>query len=93
MKLRATRVNVLLITQEIYVEVKHARFFAKKLNCTCMFSKYNCMFLVTINECESEPCVNGGECHDGVNRYSCDCSGTGFQGITCEGKTGLAHFF
>ena len=33
-------------------------------------------------------------CKDGLNSYSCDCSGTGFLGSKCEhSKFGLSHYF
>ena len=38
-------------------------------------------------KCENHPCMNGGRCIDGWNRYICDCSDTGFTGPTCgKGK-------
>ncbi|XP_072047323.1 uncharacterized protein [Amphiura filiformis] len=37
-----------------------------------------------INECDSDPCLNGGTCNDGVNAYTCDCYNTGFSGTHCE---------
>ena len=30
-----------------------------------------------INDCASEPCLNGGVCQDLVNKYRCDCAETG----------------
>ena len=30
-----------------------------------------------INDCASEPCLNGGVCQDLVNEYKCDCAETG----------------
>ncbi|OWK03066.1 JAG1 [Cervus elaphus hippelaphus] len=36
-----------------------------------------------INDCESNPCRNGGTCIDGVNSYTCICSG-GWEGAHCE---------
>ncbi|XP_019763330.2 protein crumbs isoform X1 [Dendroctonus ponderosae] len=41
-----------------------------------------------INECVSangrSPCQNGGICIDGISRYDCNCSGTGYKGLLCE---------
>lgn len=36
-----------------------------------------------INDCESNPCRNGGTCIDGINSYTCICSG-GWEGAHCE---------
>ena len=36
------------------------------------------------DECAGEPCRNGGRCIDKENRFDCDCTGTGFSGITCQ---------
>lgn len=36
-----------------------------------------------INDCESNPCANGGTCIDGVNSYKCICS-DGWEGAYCE---------
>ncbi|KAF5279548.1 hypothetical protein FQR65_LT03370 [Abscondita terminalis] len=30
------------------------------------------------------PCLNGGICIDGINRYDCNCTNTGFSGLLCE---------
>mgnify|MGYP001792217083 FL=1 len=35
-----------------------------------------------INDCENEPCANGGHCKDKVNGFSCDCN-EGWMGDTC----------
>ncbi|XP_051876972.1 coagulation factor IX-like [Pristis pectinata] len=35
------------------------------------------------NQCESNPCLNQGECKDGIGSYSCWCL-PGFQGVNCE---------
>ena len=34
--------------------------------------------------CEPAPCQNGGVCNQGNG--SCDCTGTGFMGTTCQGN-------
>ena len=36
-----------------------------------------------IDECESDPCLNGGTCEDAVNSYSCSCHSE-FTGDRCE---------
>ncbi|XP_033100317.1 fibropellin-1-like [Anneissia japonica] len=35
------------------------------------------------NECESNPCLNNGTCHDESKSFSCTCT-EGFQGEICE---------
>ena len=40
------------------------------------------IFVLDINECDSNPCVNG-ECQDGNNRYSCQCN-DGWTGDNCD---------
>ena len=39
---------------------------------------------VEINECAPVPCAHGGACTDLLADYSCNCSGTGYEGITCH---------
>ena len=36
-----------------------------------------------INECSSNPCLNGGTCVDQVNGYLCNCQ-DGYQGVRCQ---------
>ena len=43
-----------------------------------------------INECSSQPCLNGGRCVDAVNGYTCDCV-QGWDGVHCDiGKLRLS---
>ncbi|XP_076324369.1 neurexin 1-like isoform X2 [Tachypleus tridentatus] len=37
----------------------------------------------TFGLCDSQPCLNGGFCEEGWNRFVCDCSRTGFDGPIC----------
>lgn len=36
-----------------------------------------------IDECESNPCLNGGTCLDRLNHFQCECV-RGFRGTLCE---------
>jgi hypothetical protein len=42
---------------------------------------------VNINECNSNPCLNGGACRDYVGYYECLCV-SGFYGINCQYPNG-----
>ena len=35
---------------------------------------------INIDDCASDPCLNDGECIDGINSYECRCA-TGFTGM------------
>ena len=39
-----------------------------------------------IDECASNPCVNGGACRDHWKRFSCDCLPDLYKGPTCEDR-------
>ena len=41
------------------------------------------LFFLDINECYSNPCLNGGTCVDGVNSFHCNCIAY-FIGARCE---------
>ena len=43
------------------------------------------MFLsADTDDCTAGSCENGGTCIDGVNMFTCECTGTGFEGTTCS---------
>lgn len=49
---------------------------------------YLSSYIITdIDECKSSPCINGN-CFDGVNQYTCQCS-LGFTGANC--RTGYQY--
>ena len=41
------------------------------------------LFYVDIDDCAEQKCVNG-RCIDGINSYTCNCTGTGFAGELCK---------
>ncbi|XP_056011712.1 protein crumbs-like isoform X4 [Ostrea edulis] len=51
--------------------------------CLCVsgYTGTNCE--KNIDECAVKPCVNG-ECIDGVNSFTCNCTGSGYTGSTCN---------
>ena len=42
-------------------------------------------------KCSEKPCMHGGKCIEGWNRFICDCSSTSFTGPTCG--RGMQRFF
>lgn len=47
---------------------------------SCHSSTAQCATAATTS---GSPCQNGGTCHDGWNRFVCDCSSTGYTGSVC----------
>ncbi|KAF7397677.1 hypothetical protein HZH68_008899 [Vespula germanica] len=41
--------------------------------------------------CSSQPCMHGGYCLEGWNRFHCDCTGTPFTGPTCGKDASTLH--
>ena len=51
-----------------------------------------CVNFVDIQECASDPCLNGATCTDLVNGYECTCP-PGYEGTNCEtGKMLIMNF-
>ena len=40
--------------------------------------------MIGVDDCAADSCSNGGHCVDGHMAYTCDCSGTGYTGDTCD---------
>ncbi|CAH1124036.1 unnamed protein product [Ceutorhynchus assimilis] len=43
-------------------------------------------------QCPSQPCLNGGICAEGWNRFICDCTNTMFTGPTCGKEAATLSF-
>ncbi|KAG5326274.1 CRB protein, partial [Pseudoatta argentina] len=61
----------------------------KAPKCICPIGYTGTYCEINIDDCavDSEgngPCQNDGKCYDGVNKYVCDCQGTGYSGINCS---------
>lgn len=56
---------------------------AYRCACESGFSGTQCQH--NIDECESEPCQNDGQCIDEANGYRCECL-AGFSGVRCESQ-------
>ena len=51
--------------------------------CTCAAGFSGATCATNVNDCASAPCLNGGICTDGVNSFTCSCTGS-WSGTTCE---------
>ncbi|XP_048237830.1 neurogenic locus notch homolog protein 1-like isoform X2 [Haliotis rufescens] len=57
---------------------------ADNYTCSCQPGWTGWLCDVDVDDCESTPCKNSGNCTDtGTNNYTCSC-GTGWTGDTCE---------
>jgi len=49
--------------------------------CLCVAGYMGRTCEVDIDECGEEPCLHGGLCIDLINTFTCNCTGTGYEGI------------
>ena len=57
-------------------------------NCSCVIGFTGLHCEINIDDCASEPCAEG-VCLDGINQFTCNCSGSGFFGTRCQRKPGV----
>lgn len=69
-----------MLAQHVYVLSKSD---CHRLSCRCEME---------INECESNPCRNGGSCLDRFNMFVCECP-PGYSGPICDTNVCLLHSF
>ena len=62
----------------IYIFRKYEMIFTLQ---PCNFNML--LFNSEINECDSNPCQNGGTCKDDIASFSCSCP-TGYEGDQCQ---------
>ncbi|MBM4397773.1 MAG: VCBS repeat-containing protein, partial [Deltaproteobacteria bacterium] len=60
---------------------------SERCACSAGWTGDNCD--VETNECDPNPCLNGGTCTDGVGSFTCDCP-NGWAGATCNVILGTA---
>ncbi|XP_025023304.1 EGF-like repeat and discoidin I-like domain-containing protein 3 [Python bivittatus] len=70
-------------TCEISEAYRGDTFIGYLCKCPVGFNGIHCQH--NVNECEAEPCKNGGICTDLVANYSCECPGE-FMGRNCQYK-------
>ena len=49
--------------------------------CSLAYGGYLC---TNVDDCQGEPCQNGGKCVDGIDSFKCDCEFAWFMGKFCE---------
>ena len=48
-----------------------------------MLNFYYFNYVLDYDDCTSKPCMNGGQCTDGVKTYTCQCT-PDYKGDNCE---------
>ncbi|KAL9952656.1 hypothetical protein ACROYT_G039940 [Oculina patagonica] len=59
--------------------------------CNCQMGYVGVHCQTNINECSSNPCLNGATCVDQVNGYVCNCQ-PGYTGVNCQTATSWLEY-
>jgi collagen type VI alpha len=49
----------------------------------CWNNLFDCFCFTDVNECDPNPCQNGGRCIDGLRTYTCLCTNN-YAGVNCD---------
>jgi hypothetical protein len=60
--------------------------------CTCASGYSGIRCGTNLNECASNPCLNGGTCVDGDNSFTCTCAGV-WSGPQCDRTGGYFQYY
>ncbi|XP_021706793.1 protein crumbs isoform X1 [Aedes aegypti] len=52
--------------------------------CQCLTGFIGTRCEINWDDCKPNLCLNGGRCVDGVDAFTCDCTGTGYGGTLCQ---------
>uniref|UniRef100_A0A669NYP5 Delta like non-canonical Notch ligand 2 n=1 Tax=Phasianus colchicus TaxID=9054 RepID=A0A669NYP5_PHACC len=63
--------------------------FASNFTCRCLAGFVGAFCEHDVDDCLMRPCANGATCHDGINRFSCQCQ-VGFEGLS-SARSSAAH--
>lgn len=55
-----------------------------RVECECVQGFTGTRCEIDPDDCESQPCQNGGHCIDESGGFKCNCSGTGYNGKMCQ---------
>lgn len=58
-----------------------------KFTCKCREGYSGNLCQVNIDDCSSQPCLNGATCRDDVGKFECTCL-PGWAGLRCENDVG-----
>lgn len=77
----------LLYQKDIYIILCCFIFFVRKRRKKTHSRFCNALLTFTdINECDTNPCENGGQCTNSEGSFTCSCAG-GWRGLACiQGK-------